>query len=246
MYEYGLQLYSVRDITEQDLLGAIRKVAAMGYKGMEFAGFFGLDAREVKQCMDECGVAAWGTHTGVDALTEENLQATIDYHKQIGCPLCIVPGADFSTLEALEKLGATLDRAQAEMKKHGITVAYHNHDAEFLPNKDGIIAHDWLRDHSTVAFEIDTFWAFFAGLDPIAKLEELGDRVVAIHLKDGIRENHKHDEGKPLGQGHAPVKAVRDYALCRRLPIVVESESLTPDGPTEAKVCIDYLKSLEE
>lgn len=245
MCEYGLQLYSVRDITENNLLGAIETVAKYGYKGMEFAGFFGNSAEKVKQCMDENGVSAWGTHTGVDQLTEDKLAETIRYHKEIGCNLCIVPGADFSTLEALKKLADIFAKAQPEMAKHGITLAYHNHDAEFKPNNDGIIAHDWLRDNTDVAFELDTFWAFFAGLDPIAKLEELGERVVAIHLKDGIRENGNYDEGRPLGQGHAPVKAVRDYALARKLPIVVESESLTPTGPEEVKTCIEYLKSLE-
>ena len=245
MCEYGLQLYSVRDITEKNLLDAIRKVASFGYKGMEFAGFFGNSAEDVKKCMDECGVSAWGTHTGTDQLTEDKLADTIAYHKAIGCKMCIVPGADFSTLEALKKLADIFAKAKPEMDKNGITLAYHNHDAEFLPNKDGIIAHDWLRDNTDISFEIDTFWSFFAGLDPLAKLEELGDRVVAIHLKDGIRENGNYDEGRPLGQGHAPVKAVRDYALARKLPIVVESESLTPDGPTEVKTCIDYLKSLE-
>ena len=81
MCEYGLQLYSVRDITEKNLLDAIRKVASFGYKGMEFAGFFGNSAEDVKKCMDECGVSAWGTHTGTDQLTEDKLADTIAYHK---------------------------------------------------------------------------------------------------------------------------------------------------------------------
>ena len=81
--------------------------------------------------------------------------------------------------------------------------------------------------------------------EPYAKkMKELGDRLVAVHLKDGVREDWD-DCGKPLGQGNAPVKAVREYALEKQLPIVVESESLTPDGPTEVQVCFDYLKSLE-
>ena len=244
MNEYGLQLYSVRDITEKDLLGAIKTVAKTGYKGMEFAGFFGHSAEEVKACMDDCGVKAWGTHTGVDGLTEETLADTIAYHKAIGCGLCIIPWAPHETEEDLKKLAAIIDRVQPEMAKNGITLAYHNHSSELQPNKDGLIALDWLIENTKIAVELDTFWAFYAGVDAVEKMKELGDRLVAVHLKDGVREDWD-DCGKPLGQGNAPVKAVREYALKKQLPIVVESESLTPDGPTEVQVCFDYLKSLE-
>ena len=244
MYEYGLQLYSVRDITEKDLLGAIKTVAETGYKSMEFAGFFGHSAEEVKSCMDACGVKAWGTHTGTDSLTEDKLADTIACHKQIGAGLCIIPWAPHDTLEDLKALANLINRVQPELAKHGITLAYHNHATELEPNKDGLIALDWLVENTRIAVELDTFWAFFAGVNPVEKMKELGDRLVAVHLKDGVRENWD-DCGKPLGQGKAPVKAVRNYALEKNLPIVVESESLTPDGPTEVKVCFDYLKSLE-
>lgn len=242
MYEYGLQLYSVRDITDKDLLGAIEQVSKMGYTGMEFAGFFGHDAKAVKDCMDRCGAKAWGTHTGVDQLTDEKLMDTIAYHKAIGCSLCIIPWAPHQNLADLEKLAALIEKVQPVMKEHGITLAYHNHSSELTPNEDGILALDWLVEHTSIAIELDTFWAYNAGVDPIAKMEALGDRLVAVHLKDGVRGG----EGNPLGQGQAPVKAVRDYALAHHLPIVVESESLTPDGPTEVNTCIEYLKSLEE
>lgn len=242
MYEYGLQLYSVRDITDKDLLGAIQKVSEMGYTGMEFAGFFGNSAKDVKACMDRCGAKAWGTHTGVDQLTDEKLMDTIAYHKEIGCQLCIIPWANHNNLEALKALAALIEKVQPVMKAHGITLAYHNHSSELTPNEDGLIALDWLVENTSIAVELDTFWAYSAGVDPIAKMDELGSRLVAVHLKDGVRGG----EGDPLGQGQAPVKAVRDYALAHHLPIVVESESLTPTGPEEVKVCIEYLKSLEE
>ena len=69
MIEYGLQMYSVRDITKENLKDALRKVAEMGYKYVEFAGFFGNTAEDVKAWMDEYGLKCSGTHTGGAAIT---------------------------------------------------------------------------------------------------------------------------------------------------------------------------------
>ena len=150
---------------------------------------------------------------------------------------------DCHATEHLEEyLEMHLDALLEDMKAHGITLAYHNHSSELTPNEGGLIALDWLVENTSIAVELDTFWAYNAGVDPIAKMDELGSRLVAVHLKDGVRGG----EGDPLGQGQAPVKAVRDYALAHHLPIVVESESLTPTGPEEVKACIEYLKYLEE
>ena len=66
--EYGLQMYSVRDITQDDLAGAVAKVAKIGYKLIEFAGFFGHSAQEVTAMLEENGVRVSGTHTSINDL----------------------------------------------------------------------------------------------------------------------------------------------------------------------------------
>ena len=66
--EYGIQMYSVRDLTKDDLAGALRAVAEIGYKFVEFAGFFGHSAEEVRAMLDENGLEVSGTHTGVGEL----------------------------------------------------------------------------------------------------------------------------------------------------------------------------------
>ena len=68
--EYGLQMYSLRDITGEDLKGALEKVSKIGYKGVEFAGFFGHSAEEVKSWLDEYGLTVTGTHTGWKEVAE--------------------------------------------------------------------------------------------------------------------------------------------------------------------------------
>ena len=238
--DYGLQMYSVRDITDKDLLGALEKVAGMGYKLIEFAGFFGYKAEDVKAKMDELGVKASGTHTGLNALVED-FEGTVAYHKAIGCANLIIPGHDLSSKEKIDDFVEKVNYYQPLLAKEGIKLGYHNHSHEFIPNADGSVIYDELTARTAMNLEIDTFWAFNAGKDPVAMMEAFKDRLFFIHIKDGF----KGGEGKPLGQGEAPVKAVYRKAKEMGIPMVVESETLTPDGVTEAKACIDFLKAQE-
>ena len=238
--EYGLQLYSIRDITEKDLDGALKQVSEIGYKFVEFAGFFGHSAEAVKAMLDKYGLKVSGTHTGWQEVAE-HFEDTVKYHKIIGNKNIIVPGADLNTQEKIDAFVEMANKFQPLLEKEGIRFHYHNHSHEFHPNADGSIIYDELVKRTQLGLEIDTYWAYNAGRDPIALMEALKDRVHVIHIKDG----DAHGEGYPLGRGTAPVAAVYQQALKMGIPMVVESETLTPDGITEAKVCFDYLKGLE-
>ena len=238
--EYGLQMYSVRDITQNDLPGAIAKVAQLGYKLIEFAGFFGHSAEEVNQMLADNGVVISGTHTGLGELLND-YEGTLAFHKAIKNPIYIIPGHDLSTKEKLDQFIDDVNRLQPMLKAEGIEMGFHNHSGEFLPNKDGIIVYDELVARTGLRLEIDTFWAYAAGKDPVALMEQLKDLLRFIHIKDGFQNG----EGKPLGQGTAPVAAVYAKAIELGVPMVVESETLTPDGLTEAKICFEYLKGQE-
>lgn len=241
MREYGIQMYSVRDITEKDMPGALRALAEMGYKNVEFAGFFGIPSEEIKKLLDDNGLKVSGTHTGWNEIAE-HFEETVAYHKAIGNTRIIIPGADLTTKAKLDAFIDMLNEFQPKLAAEGITLGYHNHDHEFKPNEDGQIIYDEIVARSNVALEIDTYWAYAAGKDPVAMMEALKDRLPVIHIKDGLSNR----EGKPLGQGTAPVAAVYAKAVELNVPMVVESETLQPDGLTEAKICIDYLKSLEK
>jgi sugar phosphate isomerase/epimerase len=239
--EYGLQLYSVRDITGQDLEGALAKVAALGYRFVEFAGFFGHSADKVKAMLDTYGLTVSGTHTGWQELSADRIDETIAYHKAIGNKNIIIPGADLSTREKLDALIALINEAQPKLAEAGIVLGYHNHSHEFIETAYGAHIHKELEERTQVEFEIDTYWAYVAGLDPIALLERLGERVRVIHLKDGYSDGH----GMALGEGTAPVAAVREYAIAHGLTMVVESETCQPTGIEEVGRCMAYLNSLE-
>ncbi len=241
MTEYGIQMYSLRDAAEKDLKAALKAVAQMGYASVEFAGFFGHSSREVRSWLDEFGLKVSGTHTGWPELTEENLDETIAYHKTIGNKRIIVPGGDFSTAEKLDDFIRLVNRVQPILAAEGIVLAYHNHSHEFVPNEDGQMIHEELQKRTGLLFQLDTFWVYNAGKDPVEMMEKLANRVPVIHLKDGI----KGGEGRTLGKGEAPVAEVRRAALRLGMDMVVESETLNPDGPTESRMCIEWLKTQE-
>ena len=239
--DYGLQLYSVRDVTGTDLEGTLKKVAEIGYRYVEFAGFFGHSAEEVKAMLDRYGLIVSGTHSGLGDL-DADFAGTVKYHKIIGNTNYIVPGAPTWTAAELDETIEKLKKYQPMLEAEGIRLAYHNHDGEFKPNADGQIPHEEMERRTNIDFQIDTFWAYVAGKDPVEVITRLKDRVHVIHLKDGLRNGH----GYALGEGEAPVAAVRAKAIELGMHMVVESETLQPDGISEATRCINYLKSLEK
>ena len=238
--EYGIQMYSVRDITEKDLPGALRKMAEIGYKKIEFAGFFGHPAEEVRKMLDENGLVVSGIHAGLKDLVND-FEGTVRYQKIIGNTNYILPGADFSTKERMTETIGLMNKYNKMLAEEGITLGFHNHSSEFFPVEGGPTPYEEIVGKTDVKLEIDTYWAYHAGQDPVALMEKLKDRLPVIHIKDGF----ENGEGMPLGRGTAPVKDVYRKAEELGILMVVESETLTPSGEEEARICFDYLKKIE-
>ena len=238
--KYGLQMYSVRDFTAKDMDYSLREVAAMGYSFVEFAGFMGHSAENIKNMLDKYGLYVQATHTGWQEVAD-NFAETVKYHKTISNKNIIVPGADLGTKEKLDKFIDFINEYQPKLAAEGISMQYHNHSHEFHPNHDGLYIHKELETRTKINFEIDTYWVFAAKVDPIETMIRLKDRIQMIHLKDG---DGGHG-GFSLGDGIAPVKAIREKAIELGYVMIVESESLTPDGISEAKRCIEYLKAVD-
>ncbi len=241
--EYGLQLYSVRDAMAEDMEKTLAAVAAIGYKKVEFAGFFGHPAEEVAAWLKQYGLTVCSTHTPASELLPGCLAETIAYHKAIGNPFIIIPGYDASTPAKMDELVNLINEVQPKLEKEGIRLGYHNHHREFLPlYEGGYRIHDELYRRTNVALQIDTYWAYVAGCDPVALLEKEKDRVPVIHLKDGDLSHN----GKSLGLGTAPVGEVYRTACRLGMNIVVESEGQDPDGISEVTRCFRYLKEAEK
>lgn len=238
--KYGIQMYSLRDITGKNLDGALKAVSEIGYKYVEFAGFFGHSAEDVRRMLDKYNLEVSGTHTAWHEVAND-FQNTVRYHKTIGNKNIIVPGADLSTKDKLDAFIEMYNEFAPKLKAEGITFQYHNHSHEFYPAKEGYEIHKELEIRTEMMFEIDTFWAFNAGRDPVEMISRLKDRINCIHLKDGM----KNGEGLSLGLGEAPVEAVRSKAIELGFMMIVESEGCKPTGIEEVTRCFKYLESLD-
>lgn len=253
MTKYGIQLYSVRDVAEGDLKEALRLVSEMGYKYVEFAGFFGNSAEDVKGWLEEFGLSAIGTHTLLSELCEEKIEETVAFHKAIGCKNIIIPIADWDTKDEYYANIAAINEAAMRLAEEGIRLGYHNHSFEFYKTPYGKVIEEELIKLTSVDLEIDVFWLANAGIDPVKYLEANKERIRLIHLKDGITatsegtfENSVREaEGRSIGLGGVPCAQVRKWAIKNGVTMVVESEDLNPSGPEEARRCIDYLASIE-
>ena len=146
-----------------------------------------------------------------------------------------------STKEKFEDTIKVINEAQPVLEAAGIKLSFHNHSREFEITPWGTTIHGELEHRTNIGFQIDTFWAWNANTDPVQVMERLKDRMVVIHLKDGF----KGGKGIPLGEGEAPVAAVRKKAIEMGVTMIVESETLTPSGLDEAQRCINYLKKLD-
>lgn len=244
--EYGIQMYSLRDITGTDLEGALRTVSELGYKYVEFAGFFGHSAEEIASWLKTYNLTVSGTHSGAAELAPDVIAKTIAFHKVIGNKNFIIPGHDTGTKEKLDGLIDIINYAQPILAENGIRLGYHNHSHEFIRTSYDQYIEEEIYNRTKVDFELDTFWAYNAGLDPVDLMDKMKDRLLFIHLKDGFpAKDGQKAIGKSIGSGSAPVVAVREKALQLGLTMVVESEGCDPTGAEEVGRCISFLRKFD-
>jgi sugar phosphate isomerase/epimerase len=197
----GLQLYTIGDALRADFDGALRTVAAIGYRAVESnLNLAGHDAAALKQAFSGLGLTWESAHAAGDELRSD-LGRTIEAAhgaglKYLVCAFPLVPGAFKDAIA-----GLTLDdwKANADLFNHigeqaraaGIQFAYHNHNLEFR-KYDGVSGYDTLlarTDPALVKLELDCGWMMSAGLDPVTYLSRYSDRYVMLHLKD-LRADH--------------------------------------------------------
>jgi len=184
----GVQLYTVRDQMKADFEGTIAKVAQIGYKEVEFAGYFGRTAQQVRAVLDKNGLSAPSTHVQYDEL-DEKFPSVIETSKTIGmdhivCPW--IPEELRKSPDIWKKASDKFNRCGDLSKKAGMQFAYHNHWFEFLP-VDGKLPYDQLLkecDPNLVKMEMDLCWITAAGGDPLKYFSAYPGRFPLVHVKD--------------------------------------------------------------
>jgi len=223
----GLQLYSVRNDCQRDLPGTIAAVAKMGYEGVEFAGYYGRTAKQLRKMLDDNGLLCCGTHTGIDTLLGDNLAKTIEFNKTLGNKYLIVPGLSGKyrgSHQTWLETAKLFNELAEKVKPQGMLVGYHNHSAEFKAI-DGKLPWDTFCSNTSkdVIMQLDLGNAMHGGADPLPYLYRYPGRAITVHLKEFSKTNKK----ALVGEGDVPWKAF--FALCRAVGgtkwYIVEQES---------------------
>ena len=198
----GLQLYTVRDLMKADLPGTLRKVARIGYKEVEFAGYFGRSPAQIRALLKQNGLTSPSSHIGLDILEKDSVKAFADA-KAIGHQWATVPWIPEErrkTVDDWNRIIDLLNRLGPQAKAAGLRLAYHNHDFEIRP-VNGVRPLDMMLDKtdpSLVDFEMDLYWVVFGGGDPIDFFNRHPKRFAMVHVKDsaGPPDNKMVDVGK--------------------------------------------------
>ena len=172
----GLQLYSVRKQCEKDLPGVLAAVSKMGYQGVEFAGYYGRNAQELRKMLDANGLKCCGTHAGWDTLHGDELKKTVEFNKTLGNPFLICPWLPPQEVKSVNAIKATAkfftDLAQ-KVKADGLRVGYHAHPGDFK-KLDGETEWDIFFTNAgpNVVMQLDVGNCLEGGGDPYAILKK--------------------------------------------------------------------------
>jgi sugar phosphate isomerase/epimerase len=243
----GVQLYTVRAAMQADVAATLQAVARLGYREVEFAGYFKHSPAEIRQMLNDTGLASPSCHLGMNAV-QGDFAATADAAQSVGHKYLTVASLDMRSIKTVDDWKRTADafnEAGKRAKGAGLRFAYHNHSAEFTP-VDGQVPMDILiggTDPSLVAFEMDLYWITRAGHDPRNYFAKVPGRFEMVHIKDSKgAPDHKMTE---VGNGTIDWKGI--LAQHKKAGIVhyfVEHDD--PSDPMESiRASYNYLNALK-
>jgi sugar phosphate isomerase/epimerase len=221
----SVQLYTIHKNIAEDLDGSLGRLAEIGFRNVE-AFNFPPRVDEYKAAFEKYGLSAPTAHavlieTDVDTpdklLSVPTPEATFEAARTLGIQTVIdpfVPPAKWQSRDDVLRSADVLNERSELAKQYGLTVGYHNHDHELRSVIDGQTALELFASRLApeVILEVDLYWATASRQEPIALLQRLGDRVTAVHVKDGpMREGIVAAEGLPTdqcpaGTGDVPLK----------------------------------------
>ena len=237
---YGLQLYTVHEECEKDFPGMLRKAAELGYSSVEFTGYYGLTAEELKHLLEEYRLTPVSSQMMIPSIAE-HLDDVVTYAKAIGLNNIACCVGDVSTPDALRDTIASLELIVKRLTEEGMNFLYHNHGPEFCL-LDGKRPIDTLLEHfagQNFCLELDTYWAMEAGADICAFIKEHAARIVNIHIKDGNGKGKSCPFGNGIYDIAGIVRTAREAGVSY---ILVEDDTPDPDGLTVARLNIEKLK----
>jgi len=240
---FAVQLWSVRDQTAGDFAGTLKKLAGMGYTGVEFAGYGGLGAQEMKDVLTANNLQPVGAHISLERLTK-NLDEEIAYHKVLGTGYLICPHSEIKTKTDAVELADVLKPVIEKITGSGFKFAYHNHAHEFQK-----CCGDYLLDSlfanlpPEAAMELDIFWVCHAGIDPAAYMEKHRDRIKLVHVKQIDKDKRCVDLDRGIIDYRDMI--IKAEALGTQ-HFILEQEKFEVSSMVSLKNDIDYIMKLEK
>ena len=239
----GLQLYSLRDDCAKDLPGTLKAVGQMGYVAVEWAGYHGRKAEELRKLLDDNGLKCCGTHTGLETLTGDKLKATAEFNKILGNRFLIVPSlpaANTASIQALQDTAKLFTELAERAKALDLRVGYHAHAGDLKPI-DGQVPWDVIFANTgrDVVMQLDTSNCLAGGGDPVAILKRYPGRATTIHLKE-----FGGKQGAVIGEGDVKWKEV--FEICETTGgtewYIVEQEVYDGTPLDCVKRCLENLR----
>jgi sugar phosphate isomerase/epimerase len=245
----GLELYTVRAEMRKDVAATLAAVAQIGYKEVEFAGYFNLPAGEIRALLDRNGLTSPSAHTAIELL-ERDFAAQAATAGTIGHRWLIVPSLNTRALTdaaAWKGMAARFNELGKRARDAGVRFAFHNHAVEPSPMADGTRPYDILlaeTDPALVDFQMDLFWMIRAGGDPLDYFARHPGRFTSVHVKDGTGA----PDWKQLDVGSGTIDWKRLLAQHAQAGIehyYVESDDPGPDPIASVRRSYAYLSTLE-
>ena len=210
MVQIGVQLYSVReDMARTGPPNVLKRLAELGYAGVEPAGLFGMAPADFRKAAEDCGLDIFSAHMPLFGGLEE-ARESLAVAKKLGLTYVygFLEGDDFSSEEAVKRSAEAVSQAADEGKRQDLSVGYHNHSWEFEHKVSGRPAYDVFVEllPEDLLLQVDAYWAEVGGADAARLLDSLGSRVRHLHIKDGPVD---HDSlNTALGTGRLDVTKI--------------------------------------
>lgn len=196
----GLQLYTLRDWMAVSVPATLKMAAAVGYKELEFAGYFNHKPAQIKQMLKDEGLQAPSVHTPLTAF-EDSVEKVIESALEVGHRYVVLPylteAQRGSHIDVYKKLADNLNVWGEACNRAGLTLAYHNHAFEFIKTNNQL-PYDVLLNRTEpelLSMEMDLFWMAKAGQDPLVYFAQHPGRFKLWHVKDMDKAGEFADVG---------------------------------------------------
>ncbi|MDB5054327.1 MAG: sugar phosphate isomerase [Bacilli bacterium] len=235
----GLQMYTLREEAEKDFTGTLKKVAEIGYEGVEFAGYGGLNADQLADLLQQLNLKAIASHVSLERLTT-HLDEEIDFNLAIGSRYIICPYVEVEMRKDEAQwldIFAQLQPIGRRCFERGIGFGYHNHEFELLQKvKDAPVLDAMMAavPAETLQLELDACWVHHAGAVPADYIVKYAQRLPLLHLKDMRPQQDGGALTVELGQGVVDLKAIIAASAAAQVEWLIVEQDKCENPPIES------------